>query len=188
MENTFGKRFLRNLPLLLLIVVEIALGIMLFVNPDNVTRAAILIFGILLTVIGIYTLIRFFVMRNQGHGSAFSLVVAILMIVLGAVLLIFPNAMLMFVKGFLGAVFIIYGIGMIISGIYKIYLFFSLKHVDVPVTLFTAIAGIVGVLLGIVILVNVNTVQDIMWRVAGIALLVEAVFDVISYIMNLAKK
>ena len=188
MENTFGRRFSRNFPLLLLVILEIALGIMLFVNPDSVTLAAILLFGILLAILGVFSIVRYIALRRQGYSVPFTLVLGILNVVLGALLLIFPNVIMTFVKGFIGALFILYGIGMIVSGIYKIYLFYSMKHVDVPVTLFTAVAGIVSVLLGVLILVNLNTAQEIMWRIAGIALLVEAALDAVSFVMNLMRK
>ena len=184
----FGRKLGRNMPLLLLVIVELCIGVMLFFNPENITKIAILVFGGILTLIGVIHLIRYLWLKKEGFDDIFALILAIISLLFGLILLIFPNAMVTLVKGVLGVVFVLYGIGMIISGVYKIALFIDLHKVGVPVTILTLFAGILSILLGVVILVNVKAAEEIMWRVAGISLLIEGILDAISLVANVAKQ
>lgn len=186
MKDLFTKLY-RNLPLLLLVLVEFVIGVMLFVNPEAVTKIAILIFGVILLLIGIIHLVRYFRLKQQGVNHLFTLIIAIINLVLGLILVIFPNAMVALIKSILGVVFILYGIGMIIGGIYKIGLFADFRKVGFPVSWLTAIAGVLSLVFGVIIVINFKSAEDIMWRVAGISLIVEGAFDTISLIMNLKR-
>ena len=69
----------RNLPLLLLIVFELAVGILLFLKPVEFTQGIIITLGVLLLVLGVIDLIRFFRdKKNLGVDNYLTLSLAIL--------------------------------------------------------------------------------------------------------------
>ena len=186
MKELLSKLY-RNLPLLLLVLVEFIIGVMLFVNPESVTKIAILIFGAILLLIGVIHLVRYFRLKQQGVDNLLTLIIAIVNLTLGLILVIFPNGMVTLIKGILGVVFILYGIGMIIGGVYKIILFLDLRKGGFPVSWLTLAAGALSLVFGVIILINFKSAEEIMWRVAGISLIVEGVFDSISLLMNLKR-
>ena len=60
------KKFLRILPMILPILFELAVGVLLFLKPEEVTRTIILILGLGLIVVGIVLLILFFRAKKEG--------------------------------------------------------------------------------------------------------------------------
>lgn len=175
------KALKNNLPVILLTLFEFAVGVMLLVNPDAFTKAVLITFGAVLVVIGVIYLVR--VLRDQTEGhSAITLIFAIASLVAGLFFIIFPSI----VKSLMALVAIIYGAILIISGVYKAKSYSDAKKAGTAVPVVSLVSAVLSVIFGVVIIIN--PFGNILLKVAGFALIFEAILDLISVILNTGSK
>lgn len=178
------KKFLRILPMILLILFELAVGVLLFLKPEEVTRTIILILGLGLIVVGIVLLILFFRAKKEDSGRIPLLVFAIFNLIVGLVLAIFPGWIVSLFK----VLFLVYGVFMIASGVYKSALYINLRVKKIPASVFMLFGALLSVVLGVIIVVNYQAAAAIMWRVTGVSLILAGILDAIGLGINLFRK
>ena len=83
---------------------------------------------------------------------------------------------------FFAFIAILYGVILLISGFIKIMGYFNSRKANQPVSAFSIISAIISVILGGVILVNPFETTHFLFMFAGIAILVSALFDIITLI------
>ena len=178
-----------NIPVVIIAIVEIIVGIFLIVDPIRFTFALVRFIGIVLMILGFVFLIRFLtgtksnVVDENGRSvtaNPITLIVAIIAMILGAILA-FATVWIM---GLIGVAAIIFGICLVIFGILKIKNFADKKKANLPASPISIVGAILSVVLGIIIVVNPFTAVNTVWIVAGIALIVTAVVDIVSLIMG----
>ena len=178
------RALMKNLPILLLLAFELVVGIMLFGQADKITRIVISVFGGILVVMGIVHMVRYVKAKKNGESSAFALTLAVVMMVLGVVAFFFPFVIKDIFK--VGAV--IYGIIMLITGVFKIGLYIDYHKALVPVNFMHMISGILAIVLGVVVVLQPFRENLSMWVLTGIMLLVLAVADIASIVINIVRK
>lgn len=166
------------LPILLLAILEIVIGIFLFVNPEGFTRVVIIIFGIVLLLIGIRNLIQFFRGRKNGSSGALTMVLAILALVIGAICL-FASGVIINLIAVIAAV---YGIILIIAGCFKLYSFAETRGAGIKNagTILMLISGIIMLVFGIILVFHPFGTLEVLLKIGGVLLIIEAVLDLIS--------
>ena len=178
-----------NIPVVIIAIVEIIVGIFLIVDPVRFTFALVRFIGIVLMILGFVFLIRFLtgtksnIVDENGRSvtaNPITLIVAIIAMILGAILA-FATVWIM---GLIGVAAIIFGICLVIFGILKIKNFADKKKANLPASPISIVGAILSVVLGIIIVVNPFTAVNTVWIVAGIALIVTAVVDIVSLIMG----
>ena len=170
----------RNLPLLLLIVFELAVGILLFLKPVEFTQGIIITLGVLLLVIGAIDLFRFLRDRKSlGVNDYLTLSLAILALLCGA-FLAFGSKLVM---GLFGVLAVLYGIFLIVSGLLKGKTYFEFRRAGFPVSVLLLVNAILSVLLGMLIVLHPFDSVDVLWRFTGVSLIVEAIGDAISLLL-----
>ena len=171
------------LPLCLLILFELAVGILLFVDPEGFTTAVTVGFGILLLAVSAFAFVRYFGDRRaMGQGSVLTLSLAILTLLVGCFFL-FGWALTLFRF----AVWI-YGVILTVAGVFKFASYVERKQSGLHPPVLSLIGALVSVVLGLFILINPFGATNALWQVAGVALIVEAVFDLVSLVDGLSKK
>ena len=179
------RALVKNLPIILLLLFEIVVGIMLFGQADNITRIVICIFGGILIILGIVNMARYVKAKSNGESSAFALTTAVVMMVIGVAAPIFAFVIKDYSK--IGA--IIYGIIMVIAGVFKIGLFIDNRKALVPVNFMHMISGLLSIVLGaVVIVLKALNIGDSLWIFTGIMLLVLAAADIASIVINIVRK
>lgn len=173
-----------NIPIILLILFEAAVGILLLVNPETFTRAIIIFFGIILLAIGLIYLIRYLRQKKENILDPVALVVAIVALAIGAVCTFCSGAIINLIL----AIAIIYGVILLLSGIYKLQNFFLVRKAGLPISIVSAASGVVAVVLGIVVMIYPKDVAISVWQVAGIMLILEAIIDFLSIIQVVRTK
>lgn len=172
-------RLLRSsLSLILLILAEIAVGILLFVNPEEFTRTVLTLFGIIMLLVGLVSCVRFFRDRKDGMESPLTLIFAVAALVIG----IFCAFATSFVLGLFSVVAVIYGVILILAGIYKAQTYFQNKKAKLRPSFLVLLSAVLAVILGAVIVFNPFTTTVMLWRFAGISMIAEAVIDLIALI------
>lgn len=170
-----------NIPLILLIVLEIAVGILLLVNPETFTQAVIIIFGIGLLSVGIIYLLQY-LLEKKGDlkSNLLPLIVGAVSIIVGIVCALCSGAIVKLDQ----AVAIVYGVILAITGVYKLYNFFKSKKNAIAVSKVSILSGLIAIVLGVVIVIYPK--QDGMtlsvWQITGIVLIIEAVVDCLSVV------
>lgn len=174
------KNLRNNFPVILLTLFEFAVGVLLLINPEAFTKAVIIIFGAILVVIGGIYLAR--VLRDRSEGvSGITMTIALASLIVGILCIVFPS-MIMSLFAFVA---IIYGVILIVSGVYKAKSYTDAKSAGTPLPAITLISAILSVALGIVIVINpFGTVMRTLFTFAGIALIIEAGLDLTSVILN----
>ena len=166
------------IPIILLIVFEVAVGILLLVNPEMFTRTVILLFGMILLLIGITCFIRYVLEKKQDIVDPLALLITVVTSAIGAICVFCSSAII----GFITAIAIIYGVILVISGIYKLYNFYLLKKAGLPMSKVSAASGVIAVVLGILIVVFPQNAVFSIWQMAGILLILEAFIDFLSIV------
>ena len=174
------KNLRNNFPVILLTLFEFAVGVLLLINPEAFTKAVIIIFGAILVVIGGIYLAR--VLRDRSEGvSGITMTISLASLIVGILCIVFPS-MIMSLFAFVA---IIYGVILIVSGVYKAKSYTDAKSAGTPLPAITLISAILSVALGIVIVINpFGTVMRTLFTFAGIALIIEAGLDLTSVILN----
>ena len=182
------EKFKKILPAILMILFELVVGILLFINPQGFTLAVFIIFGSVLMLSALILLLRYLKDSKRAaaeptglfRASKLTLFCAIVTFVFGAVFA-FGSSML---YGFTGLLIIFYGAVMVIKGLFKVSDYFSLKKEGYGVTALQLIIGILSVLLGGLIIFNPFGALEAVFMIAAIYLIVEAVFDIVALILS----
>ena len=180
------EKFKRLLPTILMILFEVVIGILLLIDGERFTGVIFVIFGVLMLVLGLISLIRTLLAARGGQViSSFALVMSIILITIGA----FFTAASGSVLGVVGFIATIYGLILVISGVFKLADYLTLRAAGVG-SGFAIFSVIISIVLGILIAFNPFGTAQIFWTVLGIMLIASAVLDIISLIIfgNAMKK
>ena len=180
------EKFKRLLPTILMILFEVVIGILLLIDGERFTGVIFVIFGVLMLVLGLISLIRTLLAARGGNViSSFALVMSIILITIGA----FFTAASGSVIGVVGFIATIYGLILVISGVFKLADYLTLRAAGVG-SGFAIFSVIISIVLGILIAFNPFGTAQIFWTVLGIMLIASAVLDIISLIIfgNAMKK
>ena len=171
-----------TLPLALLILFELAVGILLFVEPEGFTTGIIVGFGILMLAVAAFNLVRFLhERRTTGQGSALALFIGVLTLLVGC-LCAFGSGL---VKGIFAVAAMIYGVILLVAGVFKFVTYIDRRQNGWHPPVLSLVGALLSVLLGLLILINPFEAANAVWMVAGVALIVEAVFDLMSLVGNI---
>ena len=79
---------------------------------------------------------------------------------------------------------LIYGIYLVVSGVYKIGLFLDVVRLKVPYAFILLISGILAAACGALIILNPFAGVKAIWIFTGIVLIVEAVIDLVDLVVR----
>ncbi|WP_405345092.1 DUF308 domain-containing protein [Ruminococcus sp.] len=172
-------KFKNLIPTIIMLIFELVIGVLLIINGEKVTQVVFILFGVLMLVCGIISLIASLLRsRNGGELSMSQLVLSIILIGIGAFFTAASGSVMSVVSSFT----LIIGIIMAFNGILKLVEFFTIRRAG-SVAWFAAVGAIVTIILGLVIAFNPFGATRVMWTVNGILIIVSAVFDIISLII-----
>ena len=198
------EKFKRMLPAILMVIFEIAVGIMLLINPQDFTIGVFIIFGAVLILCSLVMLLRYLRARRATEKalaetekaskkndkpvsddlpkvSMLPLIAAIVTFVLGA-LFAFGAGVL---YDWTALLVVFYGAIMVIKGIFKITDYFTLRKSGYSVSFLRVVIGILSIALGLVMIIFNRDARDTMFRIAAISLLVEAALDLVTLLMGI---
>ena len=174
------QTFKRLLPTILMLLFELTIGIMLLINGEKVTRLVFIIFGSLMLLTGLISLIVTIAGgRQNGSIGTLPLFVSIIMIAIGA----FAVAASDFVLQVVSAATLVYGIMLLINGVIKLLDAFALRAATGSVNGFVLFSAVISLVFGLVIAINPFGTAVFIWTLLGIGLIVSAVLDLITLII-----
>ncbi len=172
MKNSFNS--------ILLFFFEIAVGILLLINPIGFTTGIITGAGIILIIIGIVNIVKYF-KKEAIEASMGQYLMKGLVALLAGVFCAFKSPW--FIATF-PALTIIYGIIVLITGISKIQLTADMIRQKSKKWFLAIISAIISISCSVVILNNPFTTTAFLWMFTGITLIVESVIDLITLIVS----
>ena len=159
-------------------LVELLIGILLFVDPEGFTTGILMAVGIILLLGGVVCLIRYFRAEPVQAALEQNFSKGLLMILLGGVLALRTQQIIdLFLLAHL------YGIAILIIGIVKLQQSVDLLRLKAR---YWFLAGI-NALLAIVFAAIILSDPPVLWQLAAISLIAEAVLDVVVLIMTREK-
>lgn len=173
------KFFKENLHTIIMILFQVIIGVLLLINPDTFTRAVLTAFGVVMLIIGVTHVIKYFKRKDESLFPALRLTAGIISLIIGVIFTFFTSL----IMGVFSLIAVIYGIILLVSGVFKMQDFFQAKKYKpyVPVVIFLSAA--VSVILGLIIIINPFETTLLVFRFAGISMLVGAVTDIITLIL-----
>lgn len=175
-----SNRFLRILLLIAFIFFEVYAGVRLLTDPEGFTNSVIIIFGIVMVVIGVISLIRALRAKSYGVPSTLGLVGALVDLAIGIVCLVFSKNVIKLFP----VLAMIYGIFMVIMGINKMRQWAVLHDFKVPRAWILLVSAILSIVLGIIIFLNPFTTTEVVWMWTAIFLIVTGVIDLFALIFS----
>lgn len=169
------KTIKKFLPSILIILLQIAIGVLLIIDAEKLTVYVFRLFGFALIVLAVVMTFRYLKARKDDEANLFTLIIAIVAFVLGMVLAIGAE---MLVDAGIKLFVIFYGALMIVNGAFKIGEFISLKKQGAAVSAISVFSGVLSVALGVVAIILRGEALSLIGIILGITLLAESVLDV----------
>lgn len=179
MKNLSGKTV--NIVLAL---IELAVGILLLINPAKFVYSIILGAGIVLLGVALFCIIKYFrlpaVEAAQGSLFLFGAIAAI-----GGIVCLWKTDVIF---GKINWLVLLCGIGILVLGIGKVQKTIDMLRLKMDRWLFQAISAAVSLIFGLVIIFNPFATVTVFWNFVGIALIIAASLDIVAFVASLIKK
>ena len=159
--------------------VEIVIGILLLIDPETFTKGIVIVLGVLLCVLGIINIVRYFRRPVQVLGSDWALSRGVMMILVG-MFCVFKSQWLL---AALPALFVIYGVIMLVSGVMKLQRMADLRRLGHPRWYMPGLAALLYIVLAVIILLNPFSTAMVIWIFVGVSMIVSAVLDIVTLIL-----
>ncbi|MBQ6520344.1 MAG: DUF308 domain-containing protein [Anaerolineaceae bacterium] len=175
------RKILSYLTIVVLIFFEVYAGIRLLTNPVDFTASVVYLFGIIMLIVGVVSVIRALQAKAKSNlpyrlglfGGILDIIVGVLCVFLtDKVIALFP------------VLIMIYGIIMVVAGIHKIRNYLVLKDLGFRFSWLVIVSAILTIILGVIVFLNPFTATATAWTVTGIFLIVEGVFDLFTFIFS----
>lgn len=183
-ERTVVETLKRYKGSILFCMLEIAVGVLLLINPIAFTTGIIMAFGAALLAVGIMKIVRYLRMDPRQAVASRGLVKGLILMAAGGFCLIRSD---WFIVTF-PMLTVIYGIGLLICGLGKVQWAVDMLRLRVVKWYLAAIGAVVTIVCAVIVLCNPFATMEVMWIFTGVALIVEAVLDVLAMILKDWKK
>ncbi len=167
----------------IVIAIEILIGIFLLMNPEGFMKTIIIIAGIGLLILGVVLMIRYITGQKDGSAGFGMLIGAIIALIFGLVCIFASRGIEWMIEVFIW----VCGIFLIIAGVIKIASFFRVRNAGYATggTALLLISGIIMTIFGILLVFHPFQSLSTLLRIGGIVLIVEAAFDLVSFIITM---
>ena len=170
-------KFLReNWSSLLMILFLIVVGILVLVNPDLYTTIIIRVVGVLLTLLGIYDIVKYFRSDPMEAAKGSGFYSGVMMVTAGGFCIFSLNTL----KSVFPMMAVLYGIFQIVLGYRKLQHMVDALRMKLPLWWLQAISVGISLLFGYLIALNSGMTLMSIWVFTGITMIIEGVFDAAS--------
>lgn len=163
---------------------EIVVGILLLVNPVGFTAGILIFLGIVLLVVGVAGMIRYFRAAPEQAAMEQSLTRGLLSILVGLFFIIKHE---WFIATF-PLLTILYGVGTLVLGIAKIQWTVDMLRLKVKKWFWEAVSAVLTLAFAVIILCNPFGSTAVLWGFVAVTFIVEAVADIIVVIFSKSGK
>ena len=169
----FAKRCEKNM--LFITVLTLILGIVLAYSPEGSIKVITGIIAALFLLIGILQLVDYVKQSKVEKMMSLSLILGILLSVVGIFLFINLESLANFITTLIG-------IAILIKSLFKLQFAFNIRDIS-DKWFYNLIVGIVGIVLGIVLLVNPFDSAKMFLRIVGIIFIIGSIVELVEICM-----
>lgn len=166
----------------LMCILELVVGILLLINPVSFTSSILMIAGIVLILIGIVDVIKYFRTDAEDAAKGQTLVKGLICILGGAFCALKTEWFLVTFP----VLTMIYGVGILVTGVGKVQLTVDMLRQKNKKWFWAAINAVISIVCAIVILRSPFTSSIVLWTFTGVSLIVEGVLDIVTMIVSKA--
>lgn len=174
------KALKQNGTAIILCIVEVVAGILLLINPASFTAGIIIAAGAALMVNGLLYVVRYFRSSPKEAASGQLLMRGLVALLAGAFCAFNPEWFMITFP----MIAILYGVAVLIGGLGKVQIAMDMLRAKNSKWWWGAISAVISIVCALVMISNPFSSTVILWWFAGISLIVEAVFDMITLIMG----
>ncbi len=156
---------------MMLDVVFIVLGMFVIANPSVGITSALLLFGLLLSVSGLYSIVKYII--NNKSIFKFELIYGIISLIVGLIAIFKPFAIVNLIT-------VLVGIWFIVSSVFKFTLAVELRKVNVDTWTFDMGVSVLTLLLGLLLIINPFHGYIILSTYAAIMIIMYAAMDIVE--------
>lgn len=161
-------------------LLEILVGVLLLINPVGFTSGIIMGAGLVLLLVGIVCIIKYFRAEPQEAAKSQNLMKGLIALLAGSFCALRSE---WFVITF-PVITLIYGVVILITGLGKIQWTVDILRQKKPRWFLCALSALVSTACGLVIIAAPFTTTAVLWMFTGIGLIVDACFDIAALIFT----
>jgi len=161
-------------------LLEILVGVLLLINPVGFTSGIIMGAGLVLLLVGIVCIIKYFRAEPQEAAKSQNLMKGLIALLAGSFCALRSE---WFVVTF-PVITLIYGVVILITGLGKIQWTVDILRQKKPRWFLCALSALVSTACGLVIIAAPFTTTAVLWMFTGIGLIVDACFDIVALIFT----
>lgn len=174
------KKMNRSTGNLLMCIVEVILGILLLIDPVGFTSSIIVVLGVLLTLLGIKSLVGYFRQdaqeASENNGLAKGLLFA-----LSGLFCMFKSEWFIVTFPILT---VLYGVLTLMTGISKVQWAIDMLRQKQQYWFIAIIGAVLTLVFAVLILCNPFSSTAILWTFIAVSLIVEAIVDILAFIFG----
>lgn len=167
-------------PTILLCMTEAAVGVLLLIHPVSFTATIIMVAGAALIVDGVLNVIRYFKSNPEDAAISGFLIRGLLSLSAGAFCALNPQWFMVTFP----VIAVLYGIAVLIAGFGKVQLTVDLFRLKNARWWWSAISAAIAIICAGIIICNPFSSTVAIWWFTGISLIIQAVFDLLTWIMG----
>ncbi len=177
-------KFKTNVNSILISILEIAVGVLLMINPLGFTSGIIIILGSVLVVIGLICIINYFRSCPDEAALGQNLFKGILSMTAGVFCVVKSDWLI----AIFPLITMIYGLAVLLEGIFKIQWAANMIRLKKARWLLPVIGAVLSIICAVIILSNPFGSTIVLWNFIAITLIVEGVFNFVILIAESSKR
>lgn len=170
----------RNLNGIVLSVFEIAIGILLLINPIDFTKSIIIAGGAALLALGIFCCVKYFRTEAAEAATGQYLLKGLIAVFAGIFCVLKADLLIITFP----ALTILYGIVVLVTGLSKVQLTVDMLRRKSEKWLWAMGSALLATACGLIILSSPFSSTEVLWIFTAITLIVEAVMDIITWYLS----
>jgi len=160
---------------------EIIIGILLLINPLGFTKTIIIGAGLVLTVMGVLNIIKYFKTNIYFAVKEHSLSTGLMLLMIGLFCVFWSD---WFIVTF-PVLTVIYGISILLTGLKKIEWTVNSFRLKRKYWYITGINAILTIIFSLIVISNPFSTIKILWQFTGVILIIESIFDIVSVVFDI---
>lgn len=165
---------------LLMCAAELLIGILLLIDPVGFTSGIIIVLGVCLTILGIFSLINYFRVSPEKAAAQSGLAKGLIFCIIG-LFCAFKSSWFIVTFPLLT---VLYGIMTLLGGIHKIQWAVDMLRMKYKYWFIAIISAGLSIAFAVLILANPFATTAVLWTFIAVTLIVEAVVDIIAVIFG----
>lgn len=166
---------------ILMFLGEIIIGILLLINPMGFTKTIIIGAGLVLTVMGVLNIIRYFKTEIYFAMKEQSLSTGLMLLTVGLFCVFWSE---WFIATF-PVLTVIYGISILLTGLKKIEWTVNAVRLKRKYWYITGINALLTIIFSLIVISNPFSTITLLWQFTGVILIIESIFDIVSLVFDI---